>query len=278
MARAAAEAASELPYFHQAKLPPDQASERARGRKLNCRLTTRCAINDDSNVGPARARRAAAAEMRKNESPAARPAAVSCGKGGIVRSAAERITARRRTVTIRDTSDGCLAAGHANIRLGGRRAGERVGDDATSRNRYLRTAPGGRAGKSGENAFPQIILAGCPSAALRPPSVPSLSFDSVCRPRSFSEPEPTSVAFGILAIPYQAISAGKGDGGGTGRGPADGRLSLRRTPTTHSDSQSLRRVSPFPSSCLPTRPPSLPPFLRPSVRRRHLRFSLFTSE
>ena len=113
-------------------------SERARGRKLNCRLTTRCAINDDSNVGPARARRAAAAEMRKNESPAARPAAVSCGKGGIVRSAVgERITARRRTVTIRDTSDGCLAAGHANIRLGGRRLSgrtrEREGGRASGR-------------------------------------------------------------------------------------------------------------------------------------------------
>ena len=48
------------------------------------------------------------------------------------------------------------------------RAGERVGDDATSRNRYLRTAPGGRAGKSGENAFPQIILAAPPRSALGP--------------------------------------------------------------------------------------------------------------
>ena len=39
---------------------------------------------------PARPRRAAAAEMRKNESPAARRAAVSCGKGGIVRSFCRR--------------------------------------------------------------------------------------------------------------------------------------------------------------------------------------------
>ena len=59
VARAAAEAASELPYFHQAKLPTAGRTRRLReregGRKLNCRITTRCAINDDSNVGPTRA-------------------------------------------------------------------------------------------------------------------------------------------------------------------------------------------------------------------------------
>ena len=196
-----------------------------------------------------------------NRPPPAAPPSLVVKEVSLVRSAAERITARRRTVTIRDTSDGCLAAGHANIRLGGRRAAgrarerasERVGDDATSRNRYLRTAPGGRAGKSGENAFPQIIPAAPPPR--RPPSRP---FPST----RFSEPEPASVAFGILAIPYQAISAGKGDGGGTGEaGTSGGRLSLRRTPTTHSDSHSVAS----PLSLLPAYPPAVPPSVPPSV-------------
>ena len=195
-----------------------------------------------------------------NRPPPAAPPSLVVKEGSFARSAAERITARRRTVTIRDTSDGCLAAGHANIRLGGRRArerasegpSERVGDDATSRNRYLRTAPGGRAGKSGENAFPQII------PAAPPPRRPlSVFFLRLGLSSAFSEPEPTSVAFGILAIPYQAISSGKGDGGGTGRGPAAVFPSGKLPPLTQTVTPSRL---PFPFF-LPTHLPSL----RPSV-------------
>ena len=197
-----------------------------------------------------------------NRPPPAAPPSLVVKEGSFARSAAERITARRRTVTIRDTSDGCLAAGHANIRLGGRRAAgrarerasERVGDDATSRNRYLRTARRrARAGKSGENAFPQII------PAAPPPRRPlSVFFLRLGLSSAFSEPEPTSVAFGILAIPYQAISAGKGDGGGTGQGPAAAIFPSGELPPLTQTVTPSRLPFPF---FLPTHPPSL----RPSV-------------
>ena len=143
------------------------------------------------------------------------------------------------------------------------RASERAGDDATSRNRYLRTAPGGRA-RAARTHSPKSSRLPLRRAAL----CPSFSFDLVCRPRSRSRNQPPlHLAFSPFHTRRFLREKAMAEAPGAGR---DQRPSFPLANSHHSLRQSLRRVSPFPSSCLPTR--------RPSLRRRHLRFSLFTSE